>query len=147
MADRLTQLQDSVNLQAENFCNSIGVLQQLAQPSPFPELEKSSKIAPQPQEDYAALFATMIARTAKDMDVLIDSLPSEEAAPELQANNLERLEVENADAALRLKEVVARGEGLLRQVQGALSEIAGQQLSARQPPPLPNREPPRGDHQ
>ncbi|OQR79001.1 mediator of RNA polymerase II transcription subunit 21-like [Tropilaelaps mercedesae] len=84
MADRLTQLQDSVNLQAENFCNSIGVLQQLAQPSPFPELEKSSKSTPQPQEDYAALFATMIARTAKDMDVLIDSLPSEEAAPELQ---------------------------------------------------------------
>lgn len=43
--------------------------------------------------DYAALFATMIARTAKDMDVLIDSLPSEEAAPELQVRSASRKSV------------------------------------------------------
>ena len=34
--------------------------------------------------DHAALFAQLIARTAKDMDVLIDSLPSEDSSPELQ---------------------------------------------------------------
>nr|XP_037290882.1 mediator of RNA polymerase II transcription subunit 21-like [Rhipicephalus microplus] len=85
MADRLTQLQDAVNAQADNFCNSIGILQQYAPPSSFPEFEKSvSKPGHQPQEDYPQLFATLIARTAKDIDVLIDSLPSEEASPELQ---------------------------------------------------------------
>ncbi|KAL3199116.1 hypothetical protein MRX96_043986 [Rhipicephalus microplus] len=85
MADRLTQLQDAVNAQADNFCNSIGILQQYAPPSSFPEFEKSvSKPGQQPQEDYPQLFATLIARTAKDIDVLIDSLPSEEASPELQ---------------------------------------------------------------
>ena len=34
--------------------------------------------------DYAALFAKLIARTAKDIDVLIESLPSEESSLELQ---------------------------------------------------------------
>lgn len=34
--------------------------------------------------DDAALFAQLIARTAKDIDVLIDSLPSEDSSPELQ---------------------------------------------------------------
>ncbi|XP_003746010.1 mediator of RNA polymerase II transcription subunit 21 [Galendromus occidentalis] len=132
MADRLTQLQDLVNLQAENFCNSIGILQQFAQPSTFPEFEKTCKSTATSQEDYAQLFATMIARTAKDIDVLIDSLPGEEAAPELQANNLQRLEIENNEAALRLREVVMRGESLLAEVQKALSEIASQQLSSKQ---------------
>ena len=34
--------------------------------------------------DYAVLFSKLIARTAKDIDVLIDSLPSEESTFELQ---------------------------------------------------------------
>lgn len=34
--------------------------------------------------EYAQLFATLIARTAKDVDVLIDSLPSEESTSALQ---------------------------------------------------------------
>ena len=34
--------------------------------------------------DYAAVFSKLIARTAKDIDVLIDSLPSEESSLELQ---------------------------------------------------------------
>ena len=34
--------------------------------------------------DHALLFAQLIARTAKDIDVLIDSLPSEESSAELQ---------------------------------------------------------------
>ena len=33
---------------------------------------------------HAALFATLIAKTAKDIDFLIDSLPSKECSPELQ---------------------------------------------------------------
>lgn len=34
--------------------------------------------------EYAQLFAALIARTAKDVDVLIDSLPSEESTAALQ---------------------------------------------------------------
>ncbi|XP_013781319.1 mediator of RNA polymerase II transcription subunit 21-like [Limulus polyphemus] len=129
MADRLTQLQDAVNAQAENLCNSIGVLQQFAPPSSFPEFEKSaSKPTQSSSEDYAQLFATLIARTAKDIDVLIDSLPSEESSPELQAASLRRLEQENQESAKRLEEVVRRGEALLEQIQQALHDIAQSQL-------------------
>ena len=88
MAERLTQLQDSVNLQAENFCNSIGILQQFAQPSFFSEFDKSSRsqnLRPA-TDDYAQLFASLIAKTAREVDLLIDSLPSEESSPELQVS-------------------------------------------------------------
>ncbi|CAG2113672.1 unnamed protein product [Medioppia subpectinata] len=132
MADRLTQLQDAVNQQSENFCNSIGVLQQFSKPTFFPEFDKSSSKSPtaqtQSSEDFAQLFATLIARTAKDIDVLIDSLPNEESTPELQSAALRRLEQENSDSAQRLTETVKRGEELLEQIQNALQDIAQSQL-------------------
>lgn len=36
--------------------------------------------------EYPQLFAALIARTAKDVDVLIDSLPSEESTAALQVS-------------------------------------------------------------
>ena len=67
MADRLTQLQDAVNAQADNLCNSIGILQQTSQPSPL-----SGGKGGQPLDtDHTQLFAQMIARTGKDIEVSI----------------------------------------------------------------------------
>ncbi|KAK6620966.1 Mediator of RNA polymerase II transcription subunit 21 [Polyplax serrata] len=133
MADRLTQLQDTINLQAENFCNSIGILQQFAQPGKFSGFERSGSQTPQQnnqqaQEDYAQLFATLIARCAKDIDVLIESLPNEDSSTELQVSSLRRLETENQEAADRLEQVVKKGELLLEQIQNALADIAQSQL-------------------
>ncbi len=34
--------------------------------------------------EHALMFAQLIARTAKDIDVLVESLPSEESSAELQ---------------------------------------------------------------
>ena len=42
---------------------------------------------------HAALFATLIARTAKDIDFLIESLPSEECSPALQVSAMSVLYV------------------------------------------------------
>ncbi|XP_064619688.1 mediator of RNA polymerase II transcription subunit 21-like [Lineus longissimus] len=132
MADRLTQLQDSVNQLADHFCNGIGVLQQSATPGSFPGFEKTGNKTPtESSDDYAPLFAQLIARTAKDIDVLIDSLPSEESSTDLQAACLRRLEAENNDAARRLEEVVKRGETVLEQIQQALHEIALSQLESQ----------------
>ncbi|KAK7088575.1 hypothetical protein V1264_022481 [Littorina saxatilis] len=135
MADRLTQLQDAVNQQAENFCNSAGVLQQFATSSQFPGFERPAGKAPpvpEPNEDYAALFSKLIARTAKDIDVLIDSLPSEESSQELQLASLQRLEAENQESASTLEDVVKRGEELLQNIQQALQDIAQAQLKSQE---------------
>lgn len=51
------------------------------------------------------LFATLISRCAKDIDTLIESLPSEESSTELQVQSLRRLEAENKEAAEQLEEV------------------------------------------
>lgn len=83
--------------------------------------------------DYAALFATLIARCAKDIDTLIESLPSEEASQELQVASLSRLEQENQDAGEQLEEVVRQGEALLQRVQAALQDIAQSQLDMQNP--------------
>lgn len=142
MADRLTQLQDTINQvtlrfyhktnyflndvhqwyqspifsspqQAEHFCNSIGILQQFSTPSKFPGFDRSGSQTPQQQqnqEDYAVLFATLISRCAKDIDTLIESLPSEESSTELQVQSLRRLEAENKEAAEKLEEVSVRDD-------------------------------------
>lgn len=130
MTDRLTQLQEAVNCQAENLCNAIGILQQSTPPSTFPEFERPQENTDkkEPGEDYAQLFAQYIVRTAKDIDVLIDSLPSEDSTPELQAASLRRLELDNQEAATKLEDAVKRCEEILEKVRCILKEIAKSQL-------------------
>lgn len=132
MADRLTQLQDIVNQQADNFCNSIGILQQCALPSKFSNFDRNGSQTPQQQEDYTNLFSSLITRCAKDIDALIESLPNDDTSTDLQVASLRRLEQENQLAAERLEEVVRKGELLLEQIQAALSDIAQQQLDIQQ---------------
>ncbi|XP_055936240.1 mediator of RNA polymerase II transcription subunit 21-like [Argiope bruennichi] len=127
MADRLTQLQDAVNAQAENICNSIGVLQACAPPSSFPDFEKSPKKVEQPKEDYCQTFASLIANTAKEIDILIDFLPNEDISLDSE-EEFKRLDQENKDAALKLEKAVAAGEVLLEQIRNALRDIAQSQL-------------------
>ena len=148
MADRLTQLQDAVNhvmsfsihkisislklyilQQADNFTNSLGILQQSAVPSQFPGFgNKTPQQQPPPSEDHTHLFAQLIARTAKDIEVLIESLPNEESSTELQSASLQKLEEENLEAANKLEEVVKQGEATLKEIQAALHDIAQAQL-------------------
>ncbi|KAK2169354.1 hypothetical protein NP493_1194g00030 [Ridgeia piscesae] len=132
MADRLTQLQDCVNQLADHLCNAVGILQQFAPSGSFTGFEKTASKQPAvTNEENAALFAQLIARTAKDIDVLIDSLPNEDSSPELQLASLCRLEEENQEAARQLEEVVQQGETLLTQIQQALHDIAQTQLDSQ----------------
>lgn len=118
---------------ADQFCNAIGVLQQCGPPASFSNIQTAiNKDQPaNPTEEYAQLFAALIARTAKDIDVLIDSLPSEESTAALQAASLYKLEEENHEAATSLEDVVYRGDMLLEKIQSALADIAQSQLKTR----------------
>ncbi|XP_070572129.1 mediator of RNA polymerase II transcription subunit 21-like [Ptychodera flava] len=132
MADRLTQVQDAVNQLADHFCNSIGVLQEASVPGKFSGFDKQeSSDQLQPTEETSLLFAQLISRTAKDIDVLIDSLPSEDSTAELQNASLCRLERENEEAAKKLSDIVKKGEILLERIQEALKEIAEAQLQSQ----------------
>ena len=52
-----------------------------------------------------------------------------------QAASLRQLEEENHEAAVRLEEVVNRGDGLLEKIQSALADIAQSQLRTRNAAP------------
>ena len=102
-------------------------MQQLAVPSQFPGFGNKT---PQQQqnEDHTQLFAQLIAWTAKDIEVLIESLPNEESSVELQSASLQKLEEENLEAANKLEDVVKQGEATLKEIQAALHDIAQAQI-------------------
>ncbi|XP_015763735.1 PREDICTED: mediator of RNA polymerase II transcription subunit 21-like [Acropora digitifera] len=143
MADRITQLQDALNQLADQFCNSVGILQQTAQPG-ISGFDKTSTGGGSgvTQEGHAALFATLISRTAKDIDFLIESLPSEECSSALQVSNslLNVAEVffmfmvglffvTLSGRVMNLLFGFLFLEKLLESIQQALSEIAESRLS------------------
>ena len=119
MADRITQLQDAVNLLAEHFCNSVGVLSTQAEPGAEAEAKR---------KELAATFSQMITRTAKDIDFLIQALPSGQACTDVQVENLSALEQENQDAAKQLQDLVKGGEELSDDIKKSLSLVAENHL-------------------
>lgn len=150
MSDRLSQLQDQVNFLAELLCNATGLLQEHAPPSKFENFaeslnrgyeEQTEKSLSGKQQDLAGFgsideikvhFARLITSTAKEIDVLIDSLPNEdESNEELQMKQLRELEAENAQAAQQLEHVTQCAESLLKQIQNKIAQIAESQLSVQ----------------
>jgi mediator of RNA polymerase II transcription subunit 21 len=74
------------------------------------------------------LFAQLVTRTAKDIELLIDSLPSEDSSSDLQYTSLLKLEEENRDAGKSLEAVIHEGEATLKEIHAALHDIAKAQL-------------------
>ncbi|XP_047477527.1 mediator of RNA polymerase II transcription subunit 21-like isoform X1 [Penaeus chinensis] len=117
--------------QAENLYNSIGCLFNSAPPCSFDKSGKtpSQNENPDDMTEHKRVFATLIARNAKDIDVLIESLPSEDSSAELQTANMRVLEQEGEEAALKLQRGIDRGDKLLEEINRALNEIANTQLA------------------
>lgn len=117
--------------QAENLYNSIGCLFNSAPPCSFDKSGKtpSQNENPDDMTEHKRVFATLIARNAKDIDVLIESLPSEDSSAELQTASMRVLEQEGEEAALKLQRGIDRGDKLLEEINRALSEIANTQLA------------------
>ncbi|VDM66770.1 unnamed protein product [Strongylus vulgaris] len=123
---KLTQLQDLINELASFMTNAVGVLQATAPPCDFdrsnPELE---------EETNCQLFAAHIARTAKDVEVLIDSFPIEDAGNGDTVEQLLQVDAERSKVARELECVVGEGEDLVQRIQQRLSDIAHVQIMSR----------------
>lgn len=143
MTDRLSQLQDQVNCLAQLLCDATGVLQDKAKPSRFENFAENlnrgyenideNKDDANSIDEIKSQFAKLITTTAKEIDILIDSLPNEdESNEELQMKQLRELEIENTQAARQLEHVTTCAESLLQQIQKKISQIAESQLNIHQ---------------
>ena len=139
MSDRLTQLQDVVNVLADHLCNATGVLQETSRPSRFNDFEQNSSSTTNSNvdshgDDYLQLFAQLITRTTGELVALIDSLPaipsSDEDLAEQHAQ-LELLERENLQATAKLEQTTELAEYLLDQVQTCLQSLSQALLDER----------------
>ncbi|KAG0715136.1 Mediator of RNA polymerase II transcription subunit 21 [Chionoecetes opilio] len=117
--------------QAENLYNSIGSLFNSAPPCSFDKSGKTPSQNENPDDmmEHKRVFATIIARNAKDIDALIESLPSEDSSAELQTASMRILEQEGEEAAQRLQKGIDQGDKLLEEINRALTEIATTQLA------------------
>jgi len=128
-SDRLSELQSRLDFLSQMFFTSVGVLQRDAPPSPLEATgvkgESSSNF-----RDIAADMAQQIARTAKSIHDLIDSLPGGASASESQQlATLENLEKENLLVGRQLQEKVAQAEVWLVKVREALRIIGDDRFS------------------
>lgn len=74
-------------------------------------------------------FAKTIVKTAKDIDILIDSLPSFESTTELQVAAIEQLQADNILERDRLEHLVSQGQVLLSTVQSSLLHVCEAQIA------------------
>ncbi|XP_055327521.1 mediator of RNA polymerase II transcription subunit 21-like [Paramacrobiotus metropolitanus] len=130
MCDRVTQVQDQINQVAEHMCNAVGMLQQTALPSVLPgRLELLSTPAKGEASNFSAkdlpfLFASLITKSIKEMDLLINLLPSEPGAKENMDDVIKRLDRENRESVTILQQSIGLSELFLAQIQKAINDIA-----------------------
>lgn len=127
MADRITQLQNYINLLAEHICNATGILQLQSPPIPFNE-KLAARTDTSDIDKQIELFSTLITRTAKDIDMIIASLPSRESTSNSQLDKLKSLNDSNKKQGDKLEELILEGEKLLSSIRIMIDNLSTQLL-------------------
>ncbi|CAJ0564718.1 unnamed protein product, partial [Mesorhabditis spiculigera] len=126
MSDRVTQLQEAVNELANLMGNSIGVLQAIAPPC---ELGGTSQEID--TESNCELFAKLIAQTTKDIEILIDTFPSEGVSTAEINEQMVRKDHDKMKLMRELEASVDDAERLSKSLEQKLSKIAQVQVQSR----------------
>ncbi|CAB3401301.1 unnamed protein product [Caenorhabditis bovis] len=126
MSDRLTQLQDLVNDLAACMTNAIGVLQGEAPPCEFNEISKELE-----EEPNCENFASLIAKAAKDIELMVESFPMENMECTDIEEQIKKNEERKRKAVKELEEVNKQGVEIMKRLQEKLTEIATVQIKSR----------------
>ena len=137
--DKVSQLQTQLTQISFLFYNSIGRLQEVAEPlssDEYIKLQNSTnlknlKIEKQPTEgvepinirEKAIFMGEEILKVCDEFDKLIDELPGVELTEEDQLKEMKRLNEENEKKSIELFESVNKTESMLNNVSVALKEI------------------------
>lgn len=125
MCDRITQLQDAVCQQLQNFEDSISLIQNDCNPSEIPGIRKVE--TDDTKDSIQSKFAKTIVKTAKDIDTMISTLPDLlDNVEDCQNKSIEQLDRELKDASEILNEFVENGEKLLAEIRTIQWDIARQ---------------------
>ncbi|OQV21047.1 putative Mediator of RNA polymerase II transcription subunit 21 [Hypsibius exemplaris] len=139
MSDRISQLQDQLNQLAEQMCNAVGILQQSALPSSLPGSDvllssttvKHDSGSDVPPADHPVWFATLIARCAQEVDLLIDQLPADDVNQDQLTAAIKKTDTNNREAVGNLNDTVHKGQRLLGRIQTALVDVSACETDIR----------------
>ena len=123
------------------MCDSVGVIQQFAQPSFFSEFDWKARstrsdnsiiqsvLKEPPPPDYSKEFSKIIRDTAGQINYLIDGLPEEDLSLEIHNSALSLLQNDYIDSGKDLLKTVDQLENKLEFVRDKLIEISEVQLT------------------
>ncbi|CAD5226364.1 unnamed protein product [Bursaphelenchus xylophilus] len=108
------------------MCNAVGVLQATASPCEFGKISKEVL-----DETNTELYAKTLAGLCKDIDILIESMPSEEKSEEAASEEMAFMDLEHKQLTEELRKQSEEVDQLVGRVSEELMELSKSQMSSR----------------
>eukprot|EP01137_Pigoraptor_chileana_P028372 Opistho-2@12267 len=130
--DRITQLQDKIDQMAHMLFNSVGLLQRFSLQTPLHDEHLLAPLSlPPSAEDTASPIATeyaaLIAKTAREINSLIECLPAVDNRTDNHCESLEAIETANERMEAQFESAIAEGEARLEAIRATLRLVADNQ--------------------
>lgn len=130
--DVVTQLQGQITRLTQLFYETVGELQQKANPVPIVDEELQQTITEQYNaEERSKGFSTEILQVFKNIDSLVAKLPDQQGSEQEQIDRIVELQRLNDDLRLELQKEKEIAEVKLRQAQDMYAVLAQNELKQR----------------